>query len=79
MILRYEDNMQKSWYIMKEVTGKNKFANNSLPNQLILNNTNILIKKPLPIASMNILLTLDQKKHLNYLNYKDHLRCILKD
>ena len=79
MILRYEDNMQKSWYIMKEVIGKNKFANNSLPNQLILNNTNILIKKPLPIASMNILLTLDQKKHLNYHNYKDHLRCILKD
>ena len=79
MILRYEDNMQKSWYIMKKVIGKNKFANNSLPNPLILNNRNILIKKPLPIASMNILLTLDQKVHLNYLNYKDHLRCILKD
>ena len=48
MILHYKDNMQKSWYIIKEVIGKNKFANNSLPNQLILNNRNILIKKSLP-------------------------------
>ena len=65
---------------MKEVIGKGKLVNNSLPKHLILNNRNIfdqktiansfneyfvnvgifLIKKPLPIASMNILPMLDQ-------------------
>ena len=40
--------------IMKEVTGKGKLVNNSLPKHLILNNRNILIKRPLPIASINI-------------------------
>ena len=37
-----------------------------------------LVKKPLPVASMNIFLTLDQKQQLKCLGLKDHLRCILR-
>ena len=63
---------------MKEVIGKGKLVNNSLPKHLILNNRNILVKKPLPIALINILSMLDRNWHLKYLNRKDNLRYILK-
>ena len=35
MILHYKDNT-KTWQIMKEVIGKDKLVNNSLPKHLIL-------------------------------------------
>ena len=36
MILHYKDNIKKTWQIMKEVIGKDKLVNNSLPKHLIL-------------------------------------------
>ena len=59
MILHDKDNIQTTWQIINEVIGKGKFVNKSLPKHLILNNRNIFDQKPLQIASMNILLTLD--------------------
>ena len=59
MILRDKDNIQTTWQIINEVIGKGKFVKKSLPKHLILNNRNIFDQKPLQIASMNILLTLD--------------------
>ena len=44
MILHYKDN-KKTWQIMKEVIGKGKFVNNSLPKHLILNNRNMFDRK----------------------------------
>ena len=34
MILQYKDNIKKTWQIMKEVIGKGKLVNNSLPKHL---------------------------------------------
>ena len=45
MILHYKDNIKKTWQIMKEVIGKGKLVNNSLPKHLILNNRNIFNQK----------------------------------
>ena len=45
MILHYKDNIKKTWQIMKEVIGKGKLVNNSLPKHLILNNRNIFDQK----------------------------------
>ena len=45
MILHYKDNKKKTWEITKEVIGKGKLVNNSLPKQLILNNRNIFYQK----------------------------------
>ena len=59
MILHDKDNIQTTWQIINEVIGKGKFVNKSLPKHHILNNRNIFDQKPLQIASMNILLTLD--------------------
>ena len=47
MILHYKDKIQKTWQIMKELIDKDKFANNSLPKHLIVNNRNILVEKPI--------------------------------
>ena len=44
---------------MKEVIGKGKFVNKSLPKHIILSKRNFLIKKALPIVSMSILSMLD--------------------
>ena len=44
---------------MKEVIGKGKFDNNTQPKHLILNNRNMFDQKPLPLALINILLTLN--------------------
>ena len=41
MILHYKDNLNKTWQIMKEVIGKGKLVNKSLPKHIILNNRNI--------------------------------------
>ena len=46
---------------MKEVIGKSKLVNDSLPKHLILNIGMFFIKKPLPIAPMNILSVPDRK------------------
>ena len=45
MKLHYKDNIKKTWHIMKEVTGKEEFVNNSLPKHLILNSRNIFDQK----------------------------------
>ena len=45
MILHYKDNIKKTWQIMKNVIGKGKLVNNSLPKHLILNNRNIFDQK----------------------------------
>ena len=45
MILHYKDNIKKSWQIIKEVIGKGKLVNNSLPKHLILYNRNIFDQK----------------------------------
>ena len=45
IILRYKDNIKKTWQVMKEVIGKDKHVNNSPPKHLILNNRNIFDQK----------------------------------
>ena len=40
MIFHYKENIKKTWQIMKEVIGKGKLVNNSLPKHLIINNRN---------------------------------------
>ena len=45
MILHYKDNIKQTWQITKEVIGKGKLVNNSLPKHLILNNRNIFDQK----------------------------------
>ena len=45
MILHYKDNIKQTWQIMREVIGKGKLVNNSLPKHLILNNRNIFDQK----------------------------------
>ena len=45
MILHYKGNIKKTWQIIKEVMGKGKLANNSLPKHLILNNRDIFDQK----------------------------------
>ena len=45
MILHYKDNIKQTWQIMREVLGKGKLVNNSLPKHLILNTRNIFDQK----------------------------------
>ena len=45
MILHTKITHKKTWQIMKEVIGKGKLVNNSLPKHLILNNRNIFDQK----------------------------------
>ena len=43
-ILKYKDNIKKTWEIIKEIIGKTKIINNNLPEKLIINE-NILLEK----------------------------------
>ena len=54
MIVHYKDNMKQ---IMKEVIGKGKLVNNSLPKHLILNISNIFEQKTIS----------NRKDHLRYI------------
>ena len=64
---------------MKEVNDKANLSITHYHNISFLIIGIFFIKKPLPIASINILSILDRNYHAKYLNRKDHLRCILKD
>ena len=60
IILHYKDHVQNSWQIIKRVFGKVEFVNIHSENMLFSIIGISLIKKPLPIASMNILSMLDR-------------------
>ena len=51
---------------MKEVIGKGKLVNNSLPKHLILNNRNIFDQKIIAKTLMNILSMMDRNWHLKW-------------
>ena len=36
-IVKYNDNMKKTWEIIKEINGKTKIINNNIPEKLIVN------------------------------------------
>ena len=62
---------------MKDVIGKGKLVKIHYQNISFSTIGIFLIKKPLPIALMNILSMLNRNWRLKYLNHKDHLRCIV--
>ena len=51
MILHYNDNIKKTWQIMKEMIGERKLVNNSLPEHLILINKNNFDQKAIANSS----------------------------
>ena len=65
---------------MKEVIGKGKLVNNSLPKHLILNNRNIFDQKNIANSFNEYFVNGGQKLVcVKYLSRKDHLRSILKN
>ena len=63
---------------MKEVIGKGKLVNNSLPKHLILNNGNIFDQKSITNSFNEYFVNVGPKLACE-VPRKDHLRCILKN
>ena len=64
---------------MKEVIDKGKLVNKSLPKHLILNNGNIFNQKTIANNFNEYFVNVGPKLACEILNFKDHLRCILKN